>query len=65
MIHIFRTKTLKFYFLSIFHIALQTYAFFLSPMISFIPIIIRIGKIRAAKIPNFRLSFNALEIIPT
>lgn len=41
------------------------YAFFLSPMISFIPIIIRIGKIRAAKIPSFRLSFNALEIIPT
>ena len=41
------------------------YAFFLSPTIILIPTIIRIGKIRAAKIPILRLSFNAPEIIPT
>lgn len=42
-----------------------SYTFFLSPEISLIPTIINIGKTSAAKIPIFRLSFSAPEIIPT
>ena len=42
-----------------------SYTFFLNPEISLIPTIINIGKTSAAKIPIFRLSFSAPEIIPT
>ena len=47
------------------HVLEKKDLFFLNPIIILIPMIISNGKMRAAKIPIFRLSFNTPEIIPT